>query len=719
MHRSFIVFLVAVTYTYVTFAAPKNEDYSLCTTQNCVDTASEILARLDPTVDPCDNFYKFACGKWAKNNPANTSYPTVSSLSGIMEKTTEQIREILEDDPKPDDTLSLQKARKIYSMCMDTETLKIIGINGLNRVVEENGGWPMTMSRLEWKLRGYDKWQQISDILQDNLFDNGLYSIVVMPDDKKSDTNVITILEPTFFAPRDTVIGLGEDPSQLTKYTSFIKTVAKIFIENSGTFVDEATLSQDALDVANFEIELAKLTLTLVDSRNIDKYYNALTIKELQNAYDAQRPVNGKINWLIRIQRLFAPKKITSSERLVVHAYKYLTNLVPLLERTPIHTIVNYMQWNVIRGLLPYTERTEQIAIELAKHFKGEKEENSRWKTCVSQPNLDSAISYEYAKRFVKHENKEDLTDIITNIENAVGESISGSTWMDETTKKASLEKLAYMKMQVLTPNWYSNEAIDKYYNGLTVTWEYLESVLNILKYETKRMLNNLGKPVDKDQWLMEPTVVNAYYNPSSNEFVITAAIAQDPVYDKTRPIYLNYGAVGVVIGHEVNHGFDNMGSKYDKDGNAVEWWSPDAINKYKPITQCFIDQYDSYLVPGLEDLNIHVNGKLTVGENIGDSAGVVAAYHAYQNKKAKLNQPEVRLQGLEDFTDNQLFFVSFAQAFCENDTREQLIALLQNEHPRGETRIRGSLSNFPEFSTVYNCPAGKGMNPEKKCSLW
>ncbi|XP_029177304.1 neprilysin-1-like [Nylanderia fulva] len=700
--------------------APKNNQaYTLCSTPNCVDTASKIAARLDRTVDPCDNFYQFACGGWAKNNPANISYPRISTLSMINEETSQQLREILEDGPRSDDTLSLKKARKVYRMCMDTQTLKKIGINSLSGIVRENGGWPIVMSPFEWVSRGPKTWQQVSNILQGNLFDNGLYGITVMVDDKKSDNNVITILEPVFFAPRDIVISLEKDLAEKMTYTSYIKTVANIFINDRGSYVDDATVSQDALDIANFEIELAKLTLDLEDSRDIDEVYNALTIGELQQIYDKQHPIKGKVDKLVGTYSKIVWKKITSSEKVVVHAYKYLTNLVPLLERTPSRTIINYMQWNLIRALLPYTERTEAIAIQLAKHFKGERKDNIRWKNCVSKVNLDSAISHEYAKRYVKHENKEDLIDIITNIEDVVRSQISASTWMDDATKKASLEKLTYMRMQVLTPDWYSNKAIDKYYKGLSVTRDYLESVINIMNYETKRILGKLRKPVDKTEWLMEPTIVNAYYNPSGNEIVITAAISQDPVYDRNHPAYMNYGAVGVVVGHEINHGFDNLGRKYDKNGNAIQWWTQETIDKYEQLAQCFVDQYNGYLVPSLEKEKVYVNGRLTLGENIGDSAGVTAAYYAYRNKKTKLNKSEVRLAGLEEFSDDQIFFMSFAHAFCENVTPQQLQVLLLDEHPRGETRIRGSLSNFPEFSAAYNCPAGKGMNPDKKCSLW
>ncbi|XP_067204111.1 neprilysin-1-like [Linepithema humile] len=433
------------------------------------------------------------------------------------------------------------------------------------------------------------------------------------------------------------------------------------------------------------------------------------------------RNIRKGINWFERIQKLFAPLgiKIDPSEKLVVHAYKYLTSLVSLLEQTSSRTIVNYMQWNLVRNLLPYTERTETIAIALATQFQGKEADNSRWKSCVKKTNLDSAISYEYAKRYVQHENKEDISNMITNIANVVREQIKESTWMDQPTKKASLEKLALMRKQVLTPDWYSNKAIDKYYNGLTITSEYLESVTNLFKFEAKRMLRKLRQPVDKNEWLMEPTIVNAYHNPSGNEIVITAAISQDPVYSKHRPEFMNYGALGTVIGHEINHGFDNLGRKYDKNGNSIQWWTQETIDKYEQLTQCFVDQYNGYLVPSLEESKIYVNGRLTLGENIGDSAGVVVAYYAYKDRKAKLNEPELRLKGLEEYSDDQIFFTSFAQAFCENFTPQRLQVLILDEHPRGETRIRGSLSNFPEFSKAYNCPAGKGMNPDKKCTLW
>lgn len=723
-HRFFIAFLVAATCSHVAFAAPNNnydtnQDYELCTTQDCVNEASRILDYVDRTIDPCDNFYKFACGGWIQKNPANISYPRISSLSIMGQKTLEEIRKIVEGAPEPADTISLNKARKVYNMCMDTETLEKIGISGLRRVVKMNGGWPITMTSREWRWKGYKMWQQVSNLLEKNMLYNGLYGITVSVDEKKSDTNIITIVEPDFYAPRDILIGFEKNLAEKMEYKSLIEKTANIFIEDRGVHINSETLSQDALDLVDFEIELAKLTLSLEDVRDVDKTYNLLTIQELQRAYDAQHPTKkSKINWHYQIQKFFAPEGIKPSEKLVVQAYKYLTSLVSLLERTNSRTIINYMQWTHIRNLLPYTKITEPIAYRLAAHFKNESPELTRWKSCLNKDgNLHTAISQKFATENVQLENKKYIGEIIKDIANVVREQITASTWMDEPTKKVSLEKLDSMREQILIPEWYSNEAIDKYYNGLTITSDYLESAINIFKFESEKVLQKLRKPVDKNEWLMQPTIVNAYYDPSGNIIVIPAAITQNPVYDKNRPAFMNYGALGVVVGHEINHGFDNTGRKYDKNGNAIEWWTQKTINNYEEKAQCFVDQYNGYLVPGLE--NVYVNGKLSLGENIGDSAGLVAAYYAYMARKARLNEPELRLQGLEDYSDAQIFFMGFAQAFCQNATPEQIRLLQTDEHPMPETRVRGSYSNFPEFSKAYNCPAGKGMNPDKKCSLW
>ncbi|XP_020296574.1 endothelin-converting enzyme 1-like [Pseudomyrmex gracilis] len=290
---------------------------------------------------------------------------------------------------------------------------------------------------------------------------------------------------------------------------------------------------------------------------------------------------------------------------------------------------------------------------------------------------------------------------------------------MDEPTKVASLEKIAYIYYAFFKPEWYTDDGISRYYEILNVSMGYFDNIINIIKFERKKLLNLLRTPVTKDVWFLEPTEPEAYYSPVLNKIVITAALLQSPVYDRKRVALMNYGSLGVVIGHNINLAFNSISNRFDKDGNLKQWWTQNSINNYNNITQCFVDQYNEYLVPGLE--NILLNGDMSVIENSADSVGILAAYYGYKNRKARLNETEWRLQGLEEYSEDQIFFLTYAQFFCETALPERIEQdnyYLPGQSPK-EIRIRGSLSNFREFSEIYNCSLGSQMNPEKKCVVW
>ncbi|XP_020299074.1 neprilysin-like isoform X1 [Pseudomyrmex gracilis] len=462
-------------------------------------------------------------------------------------------------------------------------------------------------------------------------------------------------------------------------------------------------------------------------STDIDRYFFPLTIQQLQEEYDKQQPeMNGKIDWHSAIQEVFASEGITiePDEKLMVPAYKYLTNLVPLLERTPSRTIVNFMQWTILKQLIDYTKQPEAnsfagVILHADAVDNQMEEDDTRWISCMRTHNLKSAISHEYIKKYISLENIEDIREITTDVQSSVRQQIQKVTWMDEPTKVASLEKFAHMNFGFFKPDWYSDEAIARYYENLNVSMGYLDNIINIIKFERKALLNLLRTPVTKDLWFMEPSVPFAYYTPFLNKIVVTAALLQSPVYDRNRVALMNYGSLGVVIGHEINHAYTSINSKFDKDGNIGQWWTQNTINNYNNITQCFVDQYNEYLVPGLE--NIRVNGQQSVNENFADSAGIVAAYYAYKNRKARLNETDWRLQGLEEYSEDQIFFLTHAQFFCEIALPERIEqdSIFDPVHPAKEIRVRGSFSNFREFSEIYNCSLGNRMNPEKKCVVW
>ncbi|XP_020297906.1 membrane metallo-endopeptidase-like 1 isoform X2 [Pseudomyrmex gracilis] len=740
-YHFFIVFLTAVTYAHDTydfsdtcsirarFDSTMNRQYMLCATNKCKNAALEILSTFDRSVDPCDNFYKFACGGWLQNNRSNTSFPVINFLTMLKQKLHNQLREILNASSKPTDTMSFIKAKRVFAQCMDQENNKAFGMSNLNAIVNSYGGWPIVMSRHEWNERNLT-WQNVTTNLHKNKVLNiGLYDIEVSEDLKMSNTNAIYIFGRALPFSRDEMIFINNTKWRKEKYISTIVNVAQNLITENGGTSNMSKLTQDALDIVHFEAELANLTST-VD--RITNTFTSLTIQQLQEKYDKQNPgMIGKIDWHSAIQEVFASEGIAiePSEKLIVPEYEYLINLVPLLERTPSRTIVNFIIWSLIRKLTDYIkpQKLSSIARVIIRADNNQLEEDDKtWMPCINSLNLDHAISHEYVKKYISLDNIQDITEIYTDIKSVVHQQIRNATWMDGPTKEAAVEKLTSMKHEFFKPDWYSDEAIDRYYKDLNIGTEYLDNIINIRKFEWKKMINSLRTPVDTTkyklyaiEWLSQPTQLQAKYNMVFNSIVLTAALLQSPVYDRNRIALMNYGKVGHIIGHEINHAFDVDGLNFDKNGNIMQTWTQKSIDEYENITQCFIEQYNKYLVPKLERENIQVNGQRTLGENMADAAGIVAAYYAYKNRKERLNETEWRLQGLEDYSEDQIFFLTYAQFLCESALPEVIQKITSGVHSVKEIRIRGSLSNSREFSQSYNCSVETPMNPEKKCALW
>ncbi|XP_020296274.1 membrane metallo-endopeptidase-like 1 isoform X2 [Pseudomyrmex gracilis] len=732
-YHFFIVFLTAVTYAHDTYDfsdtssirarsdSTMNRQYMLCATNKCKTAALEILSTFDRSVDPCDNFYKFACGGWLQNNRSNTSFPVINFFTVLKQKLHNQLREMLNASSKPSDTMSFIKAKRVFAQCMDKEN-KAFGMSILNAIVNSYGGWPIVMTHHEWNERNLT-WQNVTTNLHKNkLVGIGLYDIKVSEDLKMSNSNAIYIFGRALPFSRDKMIFINNTKWRKEKYRSTIVNVAQNLITENGGTSNMSKLTQDALDIVHFEAELANLTST-VD--RITNTFTSLTIQQLQEKYDKQNPgMIGKIDWHSAIQELFAPEGIAiePSEKLIVPEYEYLINLVPLLERTPSRTIVNFIIWSLIRKLTDYIkpQKLSGIARVIIGADNNQLEEDDKnWMPCINSLNLYHAISHEYVKKYISLDNIQDITEIYTNIKSVVHQQIGNATWMDEPTKEAAVEKLTSMKHEFFKPDWYSDEAIDRYYEDLNIGTEYLDNVINIWKFETEKMITSLRTPVNNTKWLSHSTQPQAKYNMVFNSIVLTAALLQSPVYDRNRIALMNYGKVGFIIGHEINHAFDDDGRNIDKNGNIMQTWTQKSIDEYENITQCFIDHYNKYLIPGLEGANIQVNGQRTLGENMADAAGIVAAYYAYKNRKERLNETEWRLQGLEDYSEDQIFFLAYAQFFCENALPEEIQKITSGAHSVKEIRIRGSLSNSHEFSQSYNCSVGTPMNPEKKCALW
>merc|ERR1712121_596859 len=351
-----------------------------------------------------------------------------------------------------------------------------------------------------------------------------------------------------------------------------------------------------------------------------------------------------------------------------------------------------------------------------------------RWQTCLatSVRGFGFAAAHEYVLANFDDAAKDQADSMVEDLRSAFKELVEETEWMDSMTQEKAKEKADMMLQLIGYPDWLAVPSeVDEYYSGtppLNPDFHF-NNVLGMTSWSSKQELITLREEPQRDIWLMHPAIVNAWYSPNHNTITFPAGILQPPFFKGGWPRYLNFGAIGMVIGHEITHGFDDQGRQYDGTGNASPWWSDETIQAFSGEAQCFIDQYENYTVPELIDIlgeeDAHLNGKNTQGENIADNGGIRETYRAYL-RSVESEGSEPRLPGLEMFTPKQMFFVSYAQAWCEIQTPESLLGqVLSDPHSPGRFRVVGPLGNSEDFQKEFNCPADAAMNRPEKCKLW
>jgi predicted metalloendopeptidase len=334
------------------------------------------------------------------------------------------------------------------------------------------------------------------------------------------------------------------------------------------------------------------------------------------------------------------------------------------------------------------------------------------------------AIGVKYIEAAFDIEAKGRVDELVDNLIISFRELLGEASWMEDSTKSEAEAKVGTIKSFMAFPEWLENKtAVEEYFKGLELvngTEAHFQSVLNIGMWSSDGSLSQLREPTTQDEWLTYPGVVNAFYSPQHNSITFPAGILQPPFFGKLRPASQNYGGIGVVIGHEITHGFDNQGAQFDKDGNAINWWDPVTLEKFNGKAQCMVDQYSKFYA---SNIDMFVNGQLTLGENIADNGGLRESFRAYRKYVAGLGKEEGRLPGLEYLTPNQLFFLGYANIWCESITDEGLInQILTDPHSPAQFRVTGPLRNSMDFAEAYACPVSSdGMNPpvEEKCTVW
>ncbi|XP_028046800.1 neprilysin-4 isoform X3 [Monomorium pharaonis] len=667
-----------------------------------------MLKYMDKGVDPCQDFYQYACGNWAKRNPIPKDKAGYDTFEMLRESLDSVLRELLED-PIPHDANQIDvddatiKAKHLFQSCMNYEILKQRMERPLIQLLDQLGGWPIL--RPDWNPDKFD-WLLLTAQLR--LYNNDiLISEWVGPDIKNSNKYVIQFDQTSLGLPTRDYFLQPSNAIYLEAYKDYLVRIAILL----GASLDNATV--DAEELIEFERQLASITSSPDERRNISELYQRMSIGEL-------RALVPQIDWR-RYLSIVLARPIHFSEPIVVFALQYIQDLVVLLSKTPPRTVANYLLWRFVRHRVNnLDDRFQEVKQKFYYILFGREQAPSRWKNCVTQvnSNMDMAVGSMFVRKYFDENSKNDTLSMTREIQRSFRELLDKTNWIDDETKRLASEKVNAMSLRIGYPDFILQSHLlnERYKDVVIQPDKYFENTLNILQHLTKVEQARLGNAVNKTLWNTAPAVVNAYYSRNKNQIMFPAGILQPPFYHRFFPRSLNYGGIGVVIGHEITHGFDDKGRLFDKDGNLHRWWKDEAIDGFHRRAQCLIDQYARYTVM---EVGMQIDGVNTQGENIADNGGIKQAFRAYERWLRSNEREDETLPGMSA-TAKQLFFLNFAQVWCGSmrpeATRNKLKTAL---HSPGRFRVIGTLSNSKDFAEVFNCPPGSPMNPVSKCSVW
>ncbi|XP_020279873.1 endothelin-converting enzyme 1-like isoform X3 [Pseudomyrmex gracilis] len=667
--------------------------------------AQIMLRYMDESADPCVDFYQYACGNWARHNPIPKDKAGYDTFEMLRESLDSVLRELLED-PVPRETDAddaTAKAKHLFKSCMNYEILERRMERPLVKLLDHFGGWPIL--RPEWNPRRFD-WLLLTAQLR--LYNNDvLISEWVGPDIKNSDTYVIQFDQTSLGLPTRDYFLQPSNAIYLEAYKDYLIKIATLL----GASLDTATLHAE--EVIEFETKLATITSSPDARRNFTELYQRMSVGEL-------KALVPQINWR-RYLTIVLARPVNFSEPVVIFALQYIQDLVVLLSKTQPRTVANYLLWRFVRHRVNnLDDRFQEVKQKFYYILFGREQAPSRWKTCVTQvnSNMGMAVGSMFVRKYFDENSKNDTLSMTREIQRSFKELLNRTSWIDNETKRLATEKVNAMSLRIGYPDFILQpDLLNEHYKDVLVRPDkYFENTLNILQHLTRIEQNRLGNAVNKTLWNTAPAVVNAYYSRNKNQIMFPAGILQPPFYHRFFPRSLNFGGIGVVIGHEITHGFDDKGRLFDKGGNLHRWWRDEAIYSFHMRAQCLIDQYAHYTV---KEVGMKIDGVNTQGENIADNGGIKQAFRAYEKWLRSNEGEDETLPGMSA-TGKQLFFLNFAQVWCGSMRPEAIRNKLKTAvHSPGKFRVIGTLSNSKEFAQAFNCPPGSPMNPASKCSVW